>query len=54
VELAKSLQPNLKSSEAYDDLADALDAAAIDPSGLTVVCGSLYLLGYYLSLAMDS
>lgn len=49
-ELAKSLQPNLKSSAAYDDLPDALDAALIDSSGLIVLSGSLYLLGYYLSL----
>lgn len=50
VELAKSLQPNLKSSAAYDDLSNALDAALIDSSGLIVLSGSLYLLGYYLSL----
>ncbi|WP_283765468.1 bifunctional folylpolyglutamate synthase/dihydrofolate synthase [Roseofilum capinflatum] len=54
VELAQTLQPDLCSGEPYADLADALDAAAIDSSGLTVVCGSLYLLGYYFSLAIDS
>jgi len=48
--LGQTLQPALNSSEAYDDLPNALDAAAIDSSRLTVVCGSLYLLGYYFAL----
>lgn len=49
-ELAQTLQPHLKSSQAYGDLVDALEAAVMDASGLTVVCGSLYLIGSYSAL----
>ncbi|WP_318736154.1 MULTISPECIES: folylpolyglutamate synthase/dihydrofolate synthase family protein [unclassified Roseofilum] len=50
LELAQTLQPNLSACAAYRDLQDALDAAVIDSSGLIVLSGSLYLLGYYFSL----
>lgn len=50
LELAQTLQPNLSACAAYRDLQDALDAAVMDSSGLIVLSGSLYLLGYYFSL----
>ncbi|MCG5058241.1 MAG: bifunctional folylpolyglutamate synthase/dihydrofolate synthase [Limnoraphis sp. WC205] len=48
--LSRSICPNLKASEVYRDLVPALDAAIAESENLVVLCGSLYLVGYFLSL----
>ncbi|MDJ1182553.1 bifunctional folylpolyglutamate synthase/dihydrofolate synthase [Roseofilum casamattae] len=52
-ELAQTLQPQLKSCETYPDLGKALDAAVLSSPPTIVLCGSLYLVGYYFSLFRD-
>ena len=49
-ELAQTLQPQLKHCQTYPDLGNALDAAVISSPTTVVLCGSLYLAGYYFSL----
>ena len=48
--LAKNICPNLASCQLYPDLIDGLEAANLNtnPENLIVLCGSLYLLGYFL------
>lgn len=53
-ELANSICPDLKSCQTHPDLESALTAAVEAPNvdqHLTVLCGSLYLVGYFLSLS---
>ncbi len=50
--LSRSVCPSLACSQAYPDLIVGLEAA-LDPtasSNLVVLCGSLYLVGYFFSL----
>jgi dihydrofolate synthase / folylpolyglutamate synthase len=50
-DLARSVCPALKSIELYPDLSDGLAAATTDVKTYQpVLCGSLYLLGYFLKL----
>ncbi|MEB3280597.1 MAG: folylpolyglutamate synthase/dihydrofolate synthase family protein [Lyngbya sp.] len=49
--LSRSICPNLALSQAYPDLIAGLEAAVpVKSSNLVVLCGSLYLLGYFFSL----
>ncbi|CAD5920451.1 bifunctional folylpolyglutamate synthase/dihydrofolate synthase [Planktothrix agardhii] len=48
--LAKSLCPDLKYYQTYPTLIPALDAAIKNENTLPVICGSLYLLGYFFEL----
>jgi dihydrofolate synthase/folylpolyglutamate synthase len=48
--LALQICPNLATVKCYPDLKEALDIACSAEHELTVLCGSLYLLGYFLSL----
>ena len=48
--LAKSLCPDLKNCQTYPTLIPALDAAIKNENTLPVICGSLYLLGYFFEL----
>ncbi|MGB3402145.1 MAG: folylpolyglutamate synthase/dihydrofolate synthase family protein [Microcoleaceae cyanobacterium] len=48
--LALQICPNLAKVECYPDLQTALNIACSTEHELTVLCGSLYLLGYFLSL----
>ena len=53
-ELANSICPTLACCQTYADLQSALDAAIETPNAdqhLTVLCGSLYLVGYFLGLS---
>ncbi len=56
-ELANSICPDLEQCQTYADLESALNAAieasTIDQP-LTVLCGSLYLVGYFLSLSQTN
>ncbi|MTF38556.1 bifunctional folylpolyglutamate synthase/dihydrofolate synthase [Cyanobacterium aponinum] len=50
--LAKTIQPQLKQVQTYGDLFTALDSVTNNQETATtsiVLCGSLYLLGYFLS-----
>jgi dihydrofolate synthase / folylpolyglutamate synthase len=51
-DLARSVCPALKSIEIYPDLSAGLAAATIE-THQPVLCGSLYLLGYFLKLAQS-
>ncbi len=48
--LAKTLCPDLNYCQVYPDLIPALDAAITEENTLPVLCGSLYLLGYFFQL----
>lgn len=53
-ELANSICPNLACCQTYANLQFALDAAIEPPDAdqyLTVLCGSLYLVGYFFGLS---
>ncbi|MEG3858541.1 bifunctional folylpolyglutamate synthase/dihydrofolate synthase [Microcoleus sp. herbarium12] len=45
--IAKNICPELTLTQAFPDLIAALDAAVTDEN-LTILCGSLYLVGYFL------
>jgi len=48
--LAKTIQPQLKQVQTYDDLFIALDFITHQQKeGVLTLCGSLYLLGYFLA-----
>ncbi len=47
--LAKAICPQLDKLETHEDLAMALSQAVANSERVTVLCGSLYLLGYFLS-----
>jgi dihydrofolate synthase/folylpolyglutamate synthase len=46
--LAKEICPELSHCQAYPDLMSGLDAVIACQNSLTILCGSLYLLGYFL------
>ena len=48
--LAKTICPELSTITTYPDLLSGLTAANISPEKLTVLCGSLYLLGHFYTL----
>ncbi len=48
--LAETLCPQLNYCQIYPDLIPALEAAVTDANRLQVLCGSLYLVGYFLKL----
>ncbi len=48
--LSRSICPHLKRSDTYPDLKVGLEAAMTASEDLVVLCGSLYLVGYFLSL----
>jgi dihydrofolate synthase / folylpolyglutamate synthase len=48
--LAQSICPDLTDCRTYPDLVTGLDAAFTDSENLTVLCGSLYLVGHFLAL----
>ncbi|MBD2482879.1 Mur ligase family protein [Planktothrix sp. FACHB-1365] len=48
--LAKTLCPDLNYCQVYPDLIPALEAAITEENTLPVLCGSLYLLGYFFQL----
>jgi dihydrofolate synthase / folylpolyglutamate synthase len=50
-ELAREICPELESIDIYDNLAAGLTAAMTATNHQPVLCGSLYLLGYFLKLA---
>jgi dihydrofolate synthase / folylpolyglutamate synthase len=50
-ELAREICPELESIDTYDNLADGLTAAMSATNHQSILCGSLYLLGYFLKLA---
>jgi dihydrofolate synthase / folylpolyglutamate synthase len=50
-ELAREICPELESSDTYDNLAAGLTAAMTATNHQPILCGSLYLLGYFLKLA---
>jgi len=47
--LAKNICPQLKHCKTFPDLTTALDDAVAD-NNLTVLCGSLYLVGHFLQI----
>ena len=47
---AQNLCPNLNRCQVYPDLIPALEAAIREENTLPVLCGSLYLLGYFFQL----
>ncbi len=49
-ELALQVCPDLAQVKCYPDLKQALDIACVAEDQLTVLCGSLYLVGYFFSL----
>jgi dihydrofolate synthase/folylpolyglutamate synthase len=49
--LAQAVCPELAACHTYADLFTALEAAFKSPENLTVLCGSLYLVGYFLRTA---
>jgi dihydrofolate synthase/folylpolyglutamate synthase len=49
-DLAQHICPNLAQVNCYPDLKQALDRACSIDHQLTVLCGSLYLVGYFLTL----
>ncbi len=46
--LAKTIQPRLQQVQTYNDLFTALDFVSSNQEGAIAICGSLYLLGYFL------
>lgn len=46
--LAKTIQPQLQQVQTYDDLFTALDSVTSNQEDAIALCGSLYLLGYFL------
>jgi dihydrofolate synthase / folylpolyglutamate synthase len=50
-ELAREVCPELESIDTHDDLVDGLTMATTITSHQPVLCGSLYLLGYFLKLS---
>ncbi len=50
-ELAREICPELESIDTHEDLAAGLTAAMTATNHRSVLCGSLYLLGYFLKLA---
>jgi dihydrofolate synthase / folylpolyglutamate synthase len=50
-ELAREICPELESIDTYDNLAAGLTAAIMATNHQPILCGSLYLLGYFLKLA---
>lgn len=48
--LAKDICPELSTIETYPDLLSGLTAANPTPEKLTILCGSLYLLGHFYTL----
>jgi dihydrofolate synthase / folylpolyglutamate synthase len=48
--LAQNICPDLSQCQPYPDLPTALNAAFTPKETLTVLCGSLYLIGHFLSL----
>jgi dihydrofolate synthase / folylpolyglutamate synthase len=50
-ELAREICPELESINIYQDLAAGLTTATAVTNHQLVLCGSLYLLGYFLKLA---
>lgn len=52
--LAQQLCPQLSLIQTYPNLSSALDVAVPTNQGLTVLCGSLYLLGYFFQLTQKS
>lgn len=49
-DLARKICPELESYDTCGDLGLALDQAVFSGKGLTVLCGSLYLVGYFLKI----
>jgi dihydrofolate synthase/folylpolyglutamate synthase len=49
--LAQAVCPELAACHTYADLFSALEAAVGSPKNMTVLCGSLYLVGYFLRTA---
>ncbi|MGG6239755.1 bifunctional folylpolyglutamate synthase/dihydrofolate synthase [Nodosilinea sp. AN01ver1] len=47
--IARSVCPSLAHCEIYNSLSDGLTALGHTPSQLKVLCGSLYLIGYFLA-----
>lgn len=52
--LAQQLCPQLSLIQTYPNLSSALDVVVPTNQGLTVLCGSLYLLGYFFQLTQKS
>lgn len=52
--IAQEICPGLAPCQFYPDLIPALDAAMESPPPLTVLCGSLYLVGYFLGKAKET
>ncbi|MFB2838148.1 bifunctional folylpolyglutamate synthase/dihydrofolate synthase [Floridanema evergladense] len=52
--LAQQLCPLLSLIQTYPNLSSALEVAVPQNPGLTVLCGSLYLLGYFFQLSQKS
>jgi dihydrofolate synthase/folylpolyglutamate synthase len=47
--LATSICPDLNFCHTYSDVLSALDAAFVATDNQVVLCGSLYLIGYFLA-----
>lgn len=52
--LARQISPELTSVQTYPLLVDALDASVSSTDSLTVLCGSLYLVGHFLEITQKS
>ncbi|MEO1208693.1 MAG: folylpolyglutamate synthase/dihydrofolate synthase family protein [Cyanobacteria bacterium J06638_20] len=52
-QIALTVCPDLASCETYNSLADGLQGAVADASGLQVLCGSLYLIGHFFAVERD-
>lgn len=52
--LARQISPELTSVQTYPLLVNALDASVSSTDTLTVLCGSLYLVGHFLEIAQKS
>ncbi|HEY9300230.1 MAG TPA: extracellular solute-binding protein, partial [Phormidium sp.] len=52
--LAQQVCPQLSLIQTYPNLISALEATIASNQGLTVLCGSLYLLGYFFQLVQKS
>ncbi|MGA9379753.1 MAG: folylpolyglutamate synthase/dihydrofolate synthase family protein [Phormidium sp.] len=52
--LAQQLCPQLSLIQTYPNLTSALQVAVPSSQGLTVLCGSLYLLGYFFQITQES
>jgi dihydrofolate synthase/folylpolyglutamate synthase len=50
--LAQNICPDLAFCHVYPNLETALDAAFTDKETLTVLCGSLYLIGHFLACSL--